>query len=149
MRKESGLRVLLLAVATVLLASCASQATTPGSTAEAALCRPDNFPAFLTRFSEDAGFQRVNTASRLQTFEVVNESPEPRDVEKVVKRSDVQFPVLVDAATRRKWGLEMTSSQEGQRMRVKVQKPDTDILMFYVFEHHGCWQLVRKEDHTL
>ena len=75
--------------------------------------------------------------------------PEPRDVEKVVKRSDVEFPVFIDAASRKKRGLEMTSAQEGPRMRVKMEKPDTDILMFYVFEHHGCWQLVRKENHTL
>lgn len=149
MRRDLGLRFPVLAAAAVLIASCANQPTSPASTADAALCRPDHFQAFLARFSEDTEFQKVNTASRLQTFEVLNESPEPRDVEKVVKRSDVEFPVFIDAASRKKGGLEMTSAQEGPRMRVKIEKPDTDILMFYVFEHHGCWQLVRKENHTL
>jgi hypothetical protein len=139
-------------VLAVVLLACAGGAPpirAAAPPADAALCRVESFPAFLERFSDDVEFQKQHTAPKLQTVEVDNSRPEPTPVEKLVARAELKFPVFLGSEKRKRDGLEMQIEPAKRGMKVTLSKPDTDYLIEYYFEHHECWQLVRKEDWSL
>lgn len=144
MRRISRLS-LLLVLGLPLLASCAHESV------EAEVCAPDNFKAFVARFAEDTLFQERHTADPLRQVRIQNEGfQEPHPVEKDVARSQVKFPLFPPAAERQKFGLEVGPVKpDGKRMTVRVEKPDTDIVEEFFFEHGSCWSLVRYENLTL
>ena len=140
----------VLAVVLLACASCALpvRAAAPAA-ADAALCRVENFQAFLDRFSDDVEYQKQHTAPQLQTVQVDNSGREPTPVEKLVARADLKFPVFPGSAQRKQDGLEMKVQPAKRGTKVTLSKPDTDYLIEYTFEPHECWQLVRKENASL
>jgi hypothetical protein len=140
--------------ALALLASCVHGVGAGGrapDAAEADICAADNFKAFVVRFAEDEPFQERHTADPLRQVHIQNEgAEEPHPVEATVRHAQVKFPLFPSAAERKKYGLEVSSIMpDGRRMKVRVEKPDTDIVEVFFFEHKSCWSLVRYENLTL
>jgi hypothetical protein len=148
------LRAAFLLLLSLLTVNCASNAATaPSASAapasEIAVCRADNFTAFLERFSDDPDFQKRSTASPLRQRVVEDALPEPKLVEKTVELSQLRFPIFPGSARIKAESLQMQLTPDGRGMKVRLSKPDTDYRIEYFFEHRECWQLVRLQDSSL
>ena len=131
--------------ATLAGAACASQPAAGGA------CPGRDFAAFYAAFEADTAVQARNTRWPLEELDVVDAEPEPRDVARSVRRAEAHFPLVPTPAERAARGLAMRSDSAAGRVRVVLEKPDTDHQLTYIFERAGggCWQLVRAEDHSL
>lgn len=134
------------AVAAIALAS-----VTFGSSSMAAeQCAETDFDAFLARFSEDAEFQRRHVQFPLP--KQANEDKGirgPELVETQVQSWPATGALYLNAEQRKAHKLEVTVSPTERGKRVKLEKPDTDYLIYYFFEQRPCWTLVRIENYSL
>jgi hypothetical protein len=113
-------------------------------------CPSADFAAFLTAFAESTALQEAFTRFPLAKRSVVDADPEPRQVEALLSRADVTFPVFPSEARRAVQGLASRVEQDGPARRsVVVAKPDTDYQISFVFEKSDCWQLVLVDDQSL
>jgi hypothetical protein len=140
---------LLVPLLTLHCTSLPGDAPSASQRSETALCRADNFTSFLARYSEDADFQKRNTASPLSKQVVENVLPEPRPVEKSIELSQVSFPVFPSSVRIKADSLQMQVTPDARGMKVRLSKPDTDYLIEYFFERRECWRLVRIQDKSL
>ena len=79
------LRAAFLLLLSLLTVNCASNAAiapsaSAASPSEIAVCRADNFTAFLERFSDDPDFQKRSTASPLRQAAIENVLPELKEL---------------------------------------------------------------------
>ena len=147
------LRVVLCLLLPLLAVDCASETagSRPGTnSASAAICRAENFAAFLQRFASDSDFQKQVTASPLQKLVVDGSAlPEPKPVEKTIELAPANFPIYPSARRIEEDSLQIQVKPGERGMTVSVSKADTDYLVVYLFEHRECWTLVRIEDWSL
>lgn len=133
------------------VAAIALVSVTFGSSSLAAeQCAETNFDAFLARFSEDPEFQRRHVQFPLP--QQVNEDKGvggPALVETQVQSWPATGVLYLNAEQRKAHGLEVTVTPIERGKRVKLEKPDTDYLIYYFFEQRPCWRLVRIENYSL
>lgn len=141
-----------LACLLIALTACAGESPTApvASSSNAAACEEPDFSSFWSRFVEDQEFQRRATRSPLQKLVVdAAADPEPKPIESAVTVSAADFPLVPSFAQIRAEGLTLERVETDRGMKVRLQKPDTDYLIDYLFERDPCWMLVRIENWSL
>jgi hypothetical protein len=148
---HSIFRVSVLAV--FGLSGAASRAgivsTVPAGKAD--VCGQDHFQDFLDRFSEDLEFQKKHTRVPLLSvkYEYDDNTGDAKKIETMLDSSKIEFPVVPNAAQRRKQSLELNLKPAEGGMLVKIRASDGDYQIEYMFERHSCWELARMEDSSL
>lgn len=76
--------------------------------------------------------------------------PEPAIVTRQVPRSEVEFPVMADAATRQAEGSQLRVDARGDAEReVLVGLPDSGAQVRFAFKAMPCWTLVGVNDESM
>ena len=147
---ERGVRYRHLRGAAFAVIAMAGSALFGSSAIADEQCAEAEFDAFLARFSEDAEFQRRHVQFPLA--KLMNEdhgSKGPELVETRIEAWPATGALYLNADTRKAHGLEVTVASTERGRRVKLEKPDTDYLIYYFFEQRPCWTLVRIENYSL
>jgi len=114
-------------------------------------CPSVEFEKFFAAFSEDAATQEAFTRSPLRKrFVDAAADPEPTTVERMLARSEINFPVLPLAADRARRGQRLRLSAGGRdRREVVLLVPDTGQQVVYRFAKDACWELVEIDDQSI
>lgn len=149
-RLPLALGVLALGVLTFAVASAGAAQAHPAI--QTPSCPARDFAGFFKAFSDSQDVQRAFTGASVDFTEIdANAQPEPREVTVNRPLAAIQFPVIPTTSEQRRNGLEMTTSRtEDGMMRVRLEKPDTDYQLVYIFKTHAdCWTLYAKADNSL
>ncbi|KTC10086.1 hypothetical protein AO391_24940 [Pseudomonas marginalis ICMP 9505] len=115
-----------------------------------ALCPSKDFSEFLSAFSDSSVVQEEFTQFPLRKLITVDAEPEPRQEVTYLKRADAKFPLLPVKQDRATNGLEMlVVNKTAVGATVKLEKPDTDYQVLYVFKFASCWFLEEVKDYSL
>lgn len=144
-RLPLALGVLALAVASAGAVQARPVLQTPS-------CPARDFAGFFRAFSDSQDVQRAFTGASVDFTEIdADAQPEPREVTVNRPLAAIQFPVIPTTSEQRRNGLQMTASRtEDGMMRVRLEKPDTDYQLVYIFQTlDDCWTLYAKADNSL
>jgi len=116
-------------------------------------CPSEDFAQFLKQFVNDESTQRAFTRFPLLFRGYSGDASEPKEYVKKLSRKKVKFPIILSCKKRQEIPLEirLVSASE-KKAQIRIEKPDTDWLTFYVFEKDkksGCWTLTEINDSTL
>lgn len=115
-----------------------------------AICPANEFPAFLTAFSERLEVQRAYVKQPLQLVTTVPGDPEPGLEKRSVSDDQIKFPLIPGREKRDAEGLTLTVKEvQGNSATAILQKPDTDYVFEYRFVRGACWVLEEVLDFSL
>jgi hypothetical protein len=114
------------------------------------LCPSKNFSEFLSVFSDSASIQERFTTFPLRKLITVDAEPEPKQEVTYLEREGAQLPILPVKSDRVANGLEMSIvDNAGVDATVKLEKPNTDYQVLYLFKLDSCWFLNEVKDYSL
>ncbi|MFJ7796780.1 hypothetical protein [Pseudomonas sp. NPDC096950] len=120
------------------------------ASSDAGLCPSKEINAFLAAFSENSSVQEEFTNFPLKKTITVDAEPEPKQEATLIERAKIVFPVIPDKKLRAVSGLEMqVMDSTGKVATVKLEKPDTDYQVIYIFKLSACWYLDEVKDYSL
>jgi hypothetical protein len=135
-----------LLVSAIGLFSLSAQA----ASIDVTLCPSKDFPEFLSAFSDSSSIQEKFTNFPLRKLITVDAEPEPKQEVTYLERQGTKFPILQVKKDREANGLELQIVNEaGVDATVKLEKPDTDYQILYVFKFDSCWFLDEVKDYSL
>ncbi|MGY2291436.1 hypothetical protein ACW9H6_11875 [Pseudomonas sp. SDO528_S397] len=115
-----------------------------------ALCPSKKFSQFLDAFAESVPVQEAFTNAPLKKLITVDAEPEPRQETLLVEKEKIAFPVLPNKENRGVNGLNLqVIDNKGDTATVRLEKPDTDYQVIYVFKLLSCWRLDEVKDYSL
>jgi len=118
--------------------------------AAAPRCPDADFDSFLKRFSADITVQEKATANPLTMIRLDPDAqPEPKQVNREVPLSGVEWPVIPHLDAARGGGLEVVVSKNAAGRQVLVRTADTGDQRIYHFVQRPCWTLVKVDDQSL
>ncbi|WKV83997.1 hypothetical protein LJJ44_23520 [Pseudomonas sp. B24_DOA] len=80
----------------------------------------------------------------------VDAEPEPEQKTVLLDKNQVVFPVIFGKEKRVAAGVGVTVLENFNGVaKIKIEKPDTDYQVFYVFKLEGCWFLDEIQDYSL
>lgn len=149
MKIKSALQ--FVAVISILSAfTMGANAASSGSGSGQALCPSKDIFKFVDVFAENASIQKKFTNYPLKKLVTVDAEPEPKQETQRVAKEKVFFPVVPEKSVRKERGLTLEVIENDQRKAtVKLEKPDTDYQVLYVFKLSSCWFLEEVRDYSL
>ena len=115
-------------------------------------CPATHFPDFVAAFAETPAMQRAFTTDPLLNERIDPAAdPEPATVAEMLSGDARGFPVMPNAATQKREGLQQTisASANGDAV-VTLARTDSDAQIRYIFrKSDACWQLYRRADDSL
>ncbi|MCD5989338.1 hypothetical protein KDX30_15710 [Pseudomonas sp. CDFA 553] len=115
-----------------------------------ALCPSQDIFKFVDVFTEDVAIQKQFTNYPLTKRVTVDAEPEPEQETQRVAKEKVFFPVVPERNVRKERGLTLeVIENDQQKATVKLEKPDTDYQVLYIFELSSCWFLDEVQDYSL
>ena len=113
-------------------------------------CPSTVFSKFLSAYLENPSVQQEFTHIPLKKLITVDAEPEPEQKIVLLDKHKVTFPVIFGEKKRAVDGAEVTILEEVNGIaKVKIEKPDTDYQVFYVFKFEECWFLYEIQDYSL
>ncbi|PBP84627.1 hypothetical protein CCL22_06515 [Pseudomonas syringae] len=80
----------------------------------------------------------------------VDAEPEPKQETQLIAKEKVSFPLIPEKSVRMERGLTLNVIDNDQRKAtLKLEKPDTDYQVLYVFKLSSCWFLDEVKDYSL
>lgn len=124
------------------------------SKTEKVSCPSQDFAKFLKQFVNDEATQRQFTQFPLLSKGMDSQAePEPKQYEEKLSRKQVKFPIIPSCKRRQQVPLEIRLVSASESLaEIKIQKPDTDWLTYYVFKKDkkiDCWKLTEIKDWSL
>lgn len=140
-------RISFFMLATMLgLFSFSVQAASSGAT----LCPSREFTKFLATYVESSSVQEEFTNFPLKKVITVDAEPEPKQEAMLIEKTKMVFPVIPDKKHQEESGLELqVLDSTSEVATVKLEKPDTDYQVIYVFKFSSCWFLNEVKDYSL
>ncbi|MGE1174210.1 hypothetical protein [Pseudomonas sp. BW7P1] len=113
-------------------------------------CPSTKFSEFLSVYMENPSIQQRFTNSPLKKIITVDAEPEPEQKTVLLDKDKVVFPVIFGKEKRVAAGVEVAVLENSNGVaKIKIEKPDTDYQVFYVFKFEGCWFLDEVQDYSL
>ena len=113
-------------------------------------CPSKIFSKFLPAYLESASIQATFTHIPLRKIVTVDAEPEPEQRIVLLDKQSVIFPVIPGKERRVADGVEVTVLEEVDGIaKIKIEKPDTDYQVLYVFKFEKCWFLDEVQDYSL
>lgn len=113
-------------------------------------CPSKTFSNFLAAYTESPAVQREFTHNPLKKMITVDAEPEPEQKVVLVEMQDISFPLIPDASRRASEGIQIEILEETKKnAKVKIEKPDTDYQVLYIFKLEHCWILEEVQDYSL
>ena len=120
------------------------------ASSDATLCPSKEFTTFLNAFTESSSVQKKFTNLPLKKIITVDVEPEPKQEATLIEKTKMVFPVIPDKKNRMASGLELQVVDTTTEVAtVKLEKPDTDYQVIYVFKLNSCWFLDEVKDYSL
>lgn len=117
---------------------------------DAILCPSKEFDKFLAAFTESLLVQGEFTNLPLKKIITVDAEPEPKQEIVLIEKTRIIFPVIPDKKRQEESGLELQILDSTSEVAtVKLEKPDTDYQVIYVFKFSSCWFLDEVKDYSL
>jgi hypothetical protein len=114
------------------------------------LCPSKDFSKFLAAYAESYSVQEKFTNMPLKKTITVDAEPEPKQVITFLEKTQIVFPILPDEKHRTESGLKLQMVDNASGMvAVKLEKPDTDYQIIYIFKLSSCWFLDEVKDYSL
>ncbi|EKN46223.1 MULTISPECIES: hypothetical protein [Pseudomonas syringae group] len=140
--------VLRFAIAFLLLSTftVGAEAASSGQV----LCPSKDISKFVDVFAEDAAIQKQFTIFPLKKIVTVDAEPEPKQETQLVAKENASFPLIPEKSVRTERGLTLGVVDNDQKTAtIKLEKPDTDYQVLYVFKLSSCWFLDEVKDYSL
>ena len=140
--------VLRFAIAFLLLSTftVGAEAASSGQV----LCPSKDISKFVDVFAEDAAIQKQFTIFPLKKIVTVDAEPEPKQETQLVAKENASFPLIPEKSVRTERGLTLGVVDNDQKTAtLKLEKPDTDYQVLYVFKLSSCWFLDEVKDYSL
>lgn len=140
--------VLRFAIAFLLLSTftVGAEAASSGQV----LCPSEDISKFVDVFAEDAAIQKQFTIFPLKKIVTVDAEPEPKQETQLVAKENASFPLIPEKSVRTERGLTLGVVDNDQKTAtIKLEKPDTDYQVLYVFKLSSCWFLDEVKDYSL
>ncbi|WKV89560.1 hypothetical protein LJU32_03985 [Pseudomonas sp. B21_DOA] len=113
-------------------------------------CPSTTFSEFLSVYLENLSVQQKFTHIPLKKIITVDAEPEPEQKTVLLDKNQVVFPVIFGKEKRVAAGVGVTVLENFNGVaKIKIEKPDTDYQVFYVFKLEGCWFLDEIQDYSL
>lgn len=113
-------------------------------------CPSKKFAEFLSVFSDSSMIQERFTRFPLKKLFAANIKAEPVLEMVYLKRESIKFPIFPINKNRVAIGLRFLIVNEEEKLAaVKLEKPDTDYQVLYIFRLDGCWFLDEVNDYSL
>ncbi|MEO8646150.1 hypothetical protein [Pseudomonas sp.] len=145
MKAQQRFSFFILAIVLGLF-SVSVQAASSGAT----LCPSREFTQFLAAFAESSSVQEEFTNLPLKKIITVDAEPEPKQEAILIEKTKMVFPVMPDKKRQEASGLELqVLDSTSEVATVKLEKPDTDYQVIYVFKLSSCWFLDEVKDYSL
>lgn len=113
-------------------------------------CPAYDFAKFSREFTESVDVQKAFTKYPLLRTWLVDGPLEPVEERGYFEESKLEFPIIPNAAERLRDGLRMdVTDRTSASAKLMVWIDDTDAMIIYHFEKHGCWYLTKKENQSL
>lgn len=113
-------------------------------------CPSTSFSKFLPAYLESPSVQAAFTHIPLKKIVTVDAEPEPEQKIVLLDKQKVVFPVIPGREKRVADGVEVTVLEELNAIaKIKIEKPDTDYQIVYVFKFEKCWFLDEVQDYSL
>ncbi|TWC26206.1 MULTISPECIES: hypothetical protein [unclassified Pseudomonas] len=120
------------------------------ASSSATLCPSKEFTKFLVAFTESSSVQEEFTNLPLKKIITVDAEPEPKQEAILIEKMKIVFPVIPDKKRREETGLKLqVLDSTSEEAAVKLEKPDTDYQVIYVFKFSSCWFLDEVKDYSL
>ncbi|MGG5285409.1 hypothetical protein ACQZ2G_15565 [Pseudomonas viridiflava] len=140
--------VLRFAIAFLLLSTftVGAEAASSGQV----LCPSKDISKFVDVFAEDAAIQKQFTIFPLKKIVTVDAEPEPKQETQLVAKENASFPLIPEKSVRTERGLTLgVVDNDKKTATIKLEKPDTDYQVLYVFKLSSCWFLDEVKDYSL
>ncbi|MGZ7456145.1 hypothetical protein ACXPVS_04775 [Pseudomonas sp. Ma2-10] len=118
--------------------------------ADVSSCPSKVFSAFLGSYLESSSVQQEFTHTPLKKLITVDAEPEPEQKIVFLEKQKLKFPIVPGKEKRTADGLEVEVLEVSNGIaKVKIEKPDTDYQVFYIFKLEACWFLDEVQDYSL
>ena len=127
-----------------------SSISVQAASSSATLCPSKEFTKFLVAFSESLSVQEQFTNVPLKKIITINAEPEPKQEAMLIEKKKMVFPVMPDKKSLEENGLRLQVLDNTDEVAtLKLEKPDTDYQVIYVFKFNSCWFLDEVKDYSL
>ena len=114
-------------------------------------CPSEDFPSFIHAYMDNEAIQRKFIRYPLPSLYVdATAEPEPKEIVETLQRGQVEFPIMPSSQEQKDIPLELKIiDMKATEAKVLLFQPGTDYGLIFYFQKNACWELVRKEDHSL